>query len=291
MGSFGAPSVQYNQQQERSWNEMNSWYEPSGPGAMASTANSYGAPTSGQQTSTSYPGSFGSSYGGGQSSTAYPPGTTGSYPSTQPPAAYYPSYGSMGGGPPAQQSTTGLSADAQEEPSSRGLFADRLSAFSGVDKSKSKPAKVSRGVPPPVIDLEPSHPPQHHSANVANQRFRGWERLQTIIDVGRKADPEGFEGRWETLKPLGEFIQAKLSSQMPADFVEAMSVVIPRLLAHLDFSHYELLSQLSLYGTVYVTDSVQEKMRKLPADSCPPGITFKTIAKVVEEFLSAESKG
>ena len=40
-----------------------------------------------------------------------------------------------------------------------------------------------------------------------------------------------------------------------------------------------------------VADSVQEKMRKLPADSCPPGITFKTIVKVVEEFLSAESKG
>ena len=44
---------------------------------------------------------------------------------------------------------------------------------------------------------------------------------------------------------------------MPADFVEAMSVVIPRLLAHLDFSHYELLSQLSLYGTVYVTGKLQ----------------------------------
>ena len=42
---------------------------------------------------------------------------------------------------------------------------------------------------------------------VANQRFRGWEGLQSIIDVGRKKDPEGFEGRWETLKPLGEFIQ------------------------------------------------------------------------------------
>ena len=175
MGSFGAPSVQYNQQQERSWNEMNSWYEPSGPGAMASTINSYGQapPTSysthpnggGQRTSTSYPGSFGS-YSGGQSSTAYPPGTTGSYPSTQPSAPYYPSYGSVGAVPPSQQqSTPAPSADAQEEPSSRGLFADRLSAFSGVDKSKSKPTKVSRGVPPPVINLEPSHPPQQHSAN------------------------------------------------------------------------------------------------------------------------------
>ena len=173
MGSFGAPSVQYNQQQERSWNEMNSWYEPSGPGAMTSTTNSYGGappasysthPSSGQQTATSYPGSFGS-YSAGQSSTAYPPGT-GSYNSTQPSAAYYyPSYGSAGAAPPSQQSTPAPSADAQEEPSSRGLFADRLSAFSGVDKSKSKPTKVSRGVPPPVIDLEPSHPPQQHSAN------------------------------------------------------------------------------------------------------------------------------
>ena len=44
---------------------------------------------------------------------------------------------------------------------------------------------------------------------------------------------------------------------MPHDFVEAMSVVIPRLLAYLDFSHYELLSQLSLYGTVYVTGKLQ----------------------------------
>ena len=150
---------------------MNSWYEPSGPGAMTSTNSSYGAPTtsystqpSSGQTAAPHPGL--GSYGGGQISTAYP-GI--SYNSSQS-SAYYPgmvSYGTVGsaGTGPTQQSTSTPSADGQDEPSSRGLFADRLSAFSGsgVDKSKDKP-NISRGAPP-VIDLEPSYPPQQRSAN------------------------------------------------------------------------------------------------------------------------------
>ena len=93
-----------------------------------------------------------------------------------------------------------------------GLFAQRLE-----DSAAGTPQQLQ------TAQKRPSN-------TVSDSRFK---QLDAIIDVGIKTDPDGFEGRLESFKPLQTFIQVKMAS-MQAEYgvsdayILSVASVIPR---------------------------------------------------------------
>ena len=67
-------------------------------------------------------------------------------------------------------------------------------------------------------------------------------------------------------------------------YIMSVATVIPRLLAHMDMSYFEMKSQYSLYGADSVADSVTDKLKQYQ-NTFPAGVTVDYIISMINDFL------
>ena len=151
---------------------------------------------------------------------------------------------------------------------------------------------VPRGPPPPT----PNSGLQ--GINVALEKVKSMEnlkKLDSMINVSIKEDPDAFDGRLQSLAPLQTFISNKMramSSQygVSESYVDNVSTTIPKLLAHLDMCLFDMKRIYSLYGLEPLAESMTEKLSQYAAHF-PTGVTVNYIVSIVSDFLTEACRG
>lgn len=195
-------------------------------GTSSQPTGHYGAFSSTQPTgqygvasSSSLPaGQYGAAASAASSQPAGQYGVSGQAPPRQPAGQY-----GVSSGKPSSSASSNKYAEVASQwdemmkavsatPVSTGQFAHRLDT----------PSVTSSGQQQPAGKKKPNY--------VSDTRFK---QLDAIIDVGIKTDPDGFEGRLESFKPLQAFIQAKMANMQSEygvsdGYIMSVATVIPR---------------------------------------------------------------
>lgn len=132
------------------------------------------------------------------------------------------------------------------------------------------------------------------SALSAISSVEKFKKLDSLIEVGIKEDPDAFDGRLQSLKPLKHFVYRKMSVVSASfgvsdAYVQSVATTIPKLLAHVDLCLYDMQQMHQLYGPEPLTESLNEKLQPF-ADSFPKGVTVNYIASIVSDFLAESSR-